>query len=321
MGHRSRPRLGLRTLGLQTAKGMAAVVLSLAAASSARALDVRASVNAAAAASRSERVETANLPVAPKVLVLLPPSYEGSGTRRYPVLYFLHDGQGDERVLLRRGVALQLLAEMRSRTIPEFLIVTPRGVGSWFVDSYDERSRYERFLSEDLVPFVDGKYRTIPERRARLAAGISMGGYGAIHWGFLHPELFAAVGGLSPAIQQLDWRGVQALPFFIRPSLTRVFGRSAGKNHMRQNDLYDILLSRPAVSRDAPEVLVRCGLQDKYRLGEISGFFRKFLGAVGVPNDIVVEPGAHEWSYWSQSLPKLIADLSRRLPPSEATTR
>jgi S-formylglutathione hydrolase FrmB len=290
------------------------LALGLAVVSGARASDDPAAV-------RLERVETANLDAPAGVVVHLPPSYEASGTRRYPVLYFLHDGQGDERTLLRRGIAARLLFEMRSGTLPEFLIVSPRGVDSWFVDSYDGRSRYERFLTEDLVPFVDGKYRTTPERRARLAAGISMGGYGAIHLALLHPEVFVAVGGLSPAIQQLDWRGVQALPFFIRPSMTRVFGRSAQKNNLRQNDLYDILLSHPKLPREAPEVLVRCGLQDKWRLGEISGFFKKFLDAVGVSNDVVVEPGAHDWSYWSGALPKLIADLAKRLSPSGAMTR
>jgi S-formylglutathione hydrolase FrmB len=292
----------------------ASLALGLVVASGARASDDPGAV-------RLERVETANLTAPAGVVVHLPPSYEESGTGRYPVLYFLHDGQGDERTLLRRGIAARLLSEMRSGALPEFLIVSPRGVDSWFVDSYDGRSRYERFLTEDLVPFVDGKYRTTPERRARLAAGISMGGYGAIHLALLHPELFVAVGGLSPAIQQLDWRGVQALPFFIRPSMTRVFGPSAQKNHLRQNDLYDILLSRPKLPREAPEVLVRCGLQDKWRLGEISGFFKKFLDAVGVSNDVVVEPGAHDWSYWSGALPILIADLAKRLPPSAARTR
>ena len=206
---------------------------------------------------------------------------------------------------------------MSAGTIPEFLVVTPRGVGTWFVDSYDARTRYETFLSGELVPFVDGAYRTIPERRARLAAGISMGGYGAIHWGLLHPELFVAVGGLSPAIQQLDWHGIQALPFFVRPSLTRVFGGSAQKNHLRQNDVYDILLSRPEVARNGPEVLARCGDHDKWRLGEISVFFGKFLDAVGISNQVVVEPGRHDWLYWNQALPRLIADLSRRLPKSD----
>src|SRR5205814_1981619 len=136
-----------------------------------------------------------------------PPSYRTEG-RRFPVLYFLHDAHGDESVLFDKGVAQELYAMMERREIPELLLVSPRGVSTWWVDSYDGESRMATFLSDELVPYVDLHYRTIASREGRAVAGISMGGYGALRWAIVRGDLFAAAGGLSPAIQQLEWRTV-----------------------------------------------------------------------------------------------------------------
>src|SRR6185369_10955875 len=72
------------------------------------------------AGTRWESVETTTMPSPVHVLVVVPPSYDRHPERRYPVLYFLHDGYGDGRTLARRGVAEDALARMRSGSLPEF---------------------------------------------------------------------------------------------------------------------------------------------------------------------------------------------------------
>ena len=272
-------------------------------------------VPALAAATRAnETVPTQNLKTPVRVAVMKPPSYEAEPSRRFPVLYFLHDAQGDEGILFREHVADVLFDAMGTGDLPEFLLVAPRGNGSWFVDSYDGTSRYATFLSQDLVPFIESRYRVLTDRSSRAVAGVSMGGYGAIRWGLTRPDLFTVAAGLSPAVQQLDFAGVQELPFFIRPSLTRVFGHSERANNLRANDLYNILLSDPDLGARAPEVLVRCGTEDKYRLAEIAGFFSKYLDAMGVAHTITLEHGVHDWSYWRHAFPALVHDVGRRIP-------
>ncbi len=86
------------------------------------------------------------MPSAVRCLVVLPPSYDSSPGRRYPVLYFLHDGWGNGRTLERRGVAQEARARMADGRLPEFLIVAPDAVGSWFSDSHDGVRRFEQFL-------------------------------------------------------------------------------------------------------------------------------------------------------------------------------
>ena len=72
-----------------------------------------------------------------RIVVQLPPSFGEGNARRYPVLYFLHDGFGSEETLAKRGIASRLDAEMAAGRLPEMLVVSPRGVGTWFTDSHD----------------------------------------------------------------------------------------------------------------------------------------------------------------------------------------
>lgn len=269
------------------------------------------------AAGRTE-VPSRLVPGGVPVSVFLPPGYGRDAGRRYPTLYFLHDVLADDRVLWRAGVVDRLRAGMLDGSVPEAVLVAPRGGRSWFVDSHDGRTRYASFLSEELVPWVDASYRTVPDRSARAVAGISMGGFGALRWALSRSDLFAAAGGLSPALVQLSWRSVAKLPILVRLSMRRVFGSSPDANSLTANDLYALLLSRPAAGERPPEVLLRCGTEDEYSLHELTGYFGRYLDAFGVPNEVHLEPGAHDWSYWRSSAPELLAALSRRLATREA---
>jgi S-formylglutathione hydrolase FrmB len=267
---------------------------------------------------REERVPTRNMPAPVPVLVATPPSYESAPLRRYPVLYFLHDGQGDEAVLFRRGLIDELAAAMRGGRFPEMLVVCPRGAGTWWADAWDGSRRMASFLSDDLVPFVDRTYRTRANRPNRLAAGISMGGYGALRWALARPELFVAAGGLSPAIQPLSAPSVAAMPFFVRPSLESVFGADPVRNVLRKNDLYQMLLDDAALAGRAPFLLARCGTEDRYRLSEIVTFFDRFATSVGLAHEVRLETGVHDWPYWKRVFVDFTAGLAACLAPGDA---
>ena len=252
-------------------------------------------------------------------MVQLPPGYDDSPSRRWPVLYFLHDGLGDEEALAGRGLAARLDEEMAAGRMPAAIVVSPRGVGTWFTDSRDGRVRYGAFLDSSLVPFVDGAYRTLPRRSARAAAGISMGGYGAVRWGLRSPGVLGVVGGLSPAVQQLTRRSADQLPFFIRPAFPRVFGEARTSGAYRGQDVASILLDEPGLAARAPEMVLRCGTEDEYRLADVTAFLHKLVTALGGRSGLVLEPGAHDWGYWrSAFLPFARGVVGRLDRPEEA---
>src|ERR1700691_3327193 len=78
--------------------------------------------------------------------ILLPPSYDADKTRRFPILYFLH-GLGDNEQMFFHSGGWDLVQDLwESKQLGEYLIVTPAGGESFFINSHDGRTRYEDFL-------------------------------------------------------------------------------------------------------------------------------------------------------------------------------
>src|SRR5207253_1658558 len=69
----------------------------------------------------------------------------------------------------------------------DLLIVTPDGGSSFYINSRDGHRRYEDFFLREFLPQIEKRYRTRAGRASHGIAGISMGGYGALHLAFLHP--------------------------------------------------------------------------------------------------------------------------------------
>jgi endo-1,4-beta-xylanase len=125
-------------------------------------------------------------------LVYLPPGYEKE-KQRYPVIYWLHGMGGNQR-----GGAMMFVphvaAAIKEGVLPPAIVVLVNGmVKSFYCDSSDGQCPMESVIIKDLIPHVDGTYRTIARREGWMIEGYSMGGYGAGHLGFKHPELFGTV--------------------------------------------------------------------------------------------------------------------------------
>lgn len=248
-----------------------------------------------------ESVATATMPSPVRCLVLLPPSYASSPERRYPVLYFLHDGYGDGRTLEKRGVAREALARMQTGQLPEFLIVAPDGSGSWFSDSHDGSRRYEAFLAEDLPRWVEAHYRALAAKPSRGVTGISMGGYGAVKTALRHPGLFGSVSSLSGALIPFGWEDLKRYGWVARFTLTRVFGGDERDNSLDENDAWNVLWG--LCFEEPPFVVhMRGGTEDLYGLERVAAQYAMLLNERGVPTTVVLEPGTHDWSYWWRAM-------------------
>jgi predicted alpha/beta superfamily hydrolase len=140
------------------------------------------------------------------VRIWLPPSYENSPQRRYPVLY-LHDGQNlfDPRtstIGVEWNIDEQLGSMMRARAVPDAIVVgidsNPSGEERFNEYDYNEKgARYADFLIHTVKPFVDSTYRTRPDREHTFTMGSSMGAYISFALVWAHPEVFSRAAGLS----------------------------------------------------------------------------------------------------------------------------
>jgi enterochelin esterase family protein len=138
-----------------------------------------------------------------ELAVLLPPSYESQATRRHPVIMLLAGYSSTGAMLLcnrspwQPTLAQRLEDAMRDGRLREAIIVAPdcftRYGGSQYLDS-PALGSYQRYLADELFPFVDGNFRTIPSREARAVVGKSSGGYGALMLAMLRPDVAAVVG-------------------------------------------------------------------------------------------------------------------------------
>jgi enterochelin esterase family protein len=135
------------------------------------------------------------------VPVYLPPSYDRSPERRYPVVLMLTGFTGRGRMLLNDSPWAPALddrmdALIERRRCGEMILVMPdcftRYGGSQYVNSA-ATGRYQDHLVDELVPHVDLSYRTLPGREHRGVVGKSSGGYGALRLGLLRPDVFGAV--------------------------------------------------------------------------------------------------------------------------------
>jgi hypothetical protein len=134
------------------------------------------------------------------VWVYTPPGYSG-GDQRYPAIYVIqgYSGQvamwGNTQAFRQPFVVTADQVFARNPDLGCILVYVDAWTaygGSQFVDS-PGTGKYHSYLCDEVVPWVDARFRTIPDRDSRAIAGKSSGGFGAMITPMLRPDLFGAL--------------------------------------------------------------------------------------------------------------------------------
>jgi len=151
-----------------------------------------------------------------KAVVVTPDSY--ALAQKLPVVYLLHGYSGNHLDWINKAKGFEKAADLHN-----LIIVCPDGgFSSWYWDSpVDPKSQYETFISSELVKAIDGKYKTIQDRKGRGITGLSMGGHGALYLGIKHQDVFGAAGSMSG--------GVDIRPFWLNGLQHTQSNLNAGK--------------------------------------------------------------------------------------------
>ena len=135
------------------------------------------------------------------VFVFLPPSYATEKTRHYPVVYALHGYSIGAEQWTHEIHVPQTIEGAFAQGAQDMIVVLPDSKtvhnGSMYSSSVTTGD-FERFISHDVVAYIDSHYRTIAARASRGLVGHSMGGYGASRIGMKHADVFGSLYIMSP---------------------------------------------------------------------------------------------------------------------------
>ena len=226
--------------------------------------------------------------------VTLPEAYDREPSHRFPVLLLLHGTDGGHHDWLDWGG----LADGSAGSVAEgglpFIIVTPGAGNSWYVDNAGGEGAWETALVDDLLPAIDARFRTIEGRAGRAIAGLSMGGYGAVHLALRHPDRFAAVASLSGALYAPDDPVTDA----DIADFHGAFGDPFDPERFAQASVYTDLSALPPDTA-LPRFYLSSGGSDQYSLDVAALRLYQALKQRDVPATLVVRAGYdHGWQFW-----------------------
>ena len=226
---------------------------------------------------RDQTIESKVLGRTMKYSVYLPKGYDKS--KEYPVLYMLHGANGSNNDWLNGGkINANASTAASDGTAPEMIVICPDcGGDNFYCDNYKGNDiKYMTYFFTEFLPTVENLYAVKKDRASRAIGGLSMGGFGSLYYGLLHPEMFSYVYACSPA--------------------TYIDGAP---------NLYD-LLSKADVSK-LPGITIEIGTEDF--LYESAGSFKQALDAKKVPNEYITRAGTHDWPFWAACTPKIMKKL------------
>lgn len=231
--------------------------------------------------------------------VITPKDYD-KNNKSLPSIYLLHGGGGRFSDWHKQIIEPSLLLDLANQH--QVIIITP-GVGpaSYYFDSpLLDTVKYETYITQELIPFVDSKYRTVQDRKGRAITGLSMGGHGAITLSAKHPDLFIVAGSMS-GVMNIDtrmWKVPEDFRKLRKDAQVMMLG------DIPYDAPYSTFTAVGLVDRmkdNGIALLIDCGVDDF--LIDTNRLIHQLLLEKGVPHEYTERPGAHTWKYWTEALP------------------
>ncbi|WNZ47033.1 alpha/beta hydrolase-fold protein [Leptolyngbya boryana CZ1] len=231
--------------------------------------------------------------------VVLPPGYEKHPKRRYPVIFLLHGGHGDERdYYIKAGITATLKNLYQKKLLPAALLIMPDGNDQrgtspfWDSDYFDgANGKVATYIAEDLVKEVKAQFRTIEDSHYWAMGGLSSGAWGAFNIGLRHLDKFTIF--FSHTGYFIDKSGAENSP--------QLFVTQISQAERRRIRAY----------LDAGEG------DEKYL--DATRDFHKVLDRLGIYNEFCVFPGGHGivgqdvgWNYWRKHLTDSLSFVGRQ---------
>ncbi len=234
----------------------------------------------------------------PNVLGIL---NNGPCTEEMPVLYLLHGLKGAAHVWGNFTSVERYLYESQKKLI----IVMPEMHNNFYTDQYIGWP-YLTYLAEELPRILQTFLHVSPKREDTYAAGLSMGGYGAVKLALAYPEKFGYAASFSGALDLVDLLDSPANQ--VEDIMYPLFGPTEGIKGS-QNDLFHLLHTVKQENKPLPELYISCGSTDE-PLFTSAVKMTKEARELGYKVKFHEERNmGHAWSFWDKEVEKLIRTL------------
>jgi enterochelin esterase-like enzyme len=242
-----------------------------------------------------------------KYAVYLPPDYETS-ERSYPVLYLLH-GAGDDQTGWVQFGEIRRIADnaIKSGKATAMIVVMPdantkhRG----YTNTPNGNWNYEDFFFEELMPEVEKKFRIKSEKQYRAIAGLSMGGGGTFYYALHRPDLFSSACPLSASTGPRNKDDIKK--YMNRRKMDDATDTEMDE-WFNKYSVLELIKNMPDEQKKQLHWFIDIG--DNDFLFEGNSLIHIEMRKRGIEHEYRVRDGAHNWTYWRESLPTVLSFIS-----------
>ena len=266
---------------------------------------------------KTSQIESTLVPGPVEYSILYPDNYE-EGTRKYPLILFLHGGGGNNTVL---STIKPIVEELwKKKMLTDAIVVSPSCTRSFYMDYRNGTEQWESFLIKEFIPYL---ISNLPlDKEKIIASGISMGGLGSLRLGFKYYNLFKAIVAFEPAIEPaLEWKDVEKEDKYYRSSdlFEKIFGSPFDVNYWKiNNPMYILKENAATIKQSGIKIYFEVGTEDFFGLYRGAEFLHQLLLDHNIKHEYrVVYGGDHVGPSLKERFINGLSFLNRILNPPD----
>lgn len=247
-----------------------------------------------------------------KYSIYLPKNYGTETDKSYPVVYLLH-GYGDNNNSWNDEWlnVNSLIRSLELNGLGDMIYVFPYGYNTYWCNRYNGKYNLMDMIVDELIPYIDKTYRTVPDRNHRSVTGYSMGGFGAMALAERHPETFLCSAPLSMSFRTDSQYTTELSQEAWNNQWGSIFGGVGEYGEARLTDYYKlhcpfyqfVPANKEALS--AVKWFLTCGDNEEQLLIANDALHIQ-MRDYGFDHEYRVGEGGHEGSYWKNALKEVL---------------
>lgn len=237
------------------------------------------------------------------VTVYLPYNYNQVFFGHFPTLYLLHGFAGVKEDWIINAKIIDVVEKLIAEgKLPPLILVMPDGNGplvkdSEYLDGTIVNQPMEKHIVEEVVPLIDGKYRTIAEAPGRALAGISTGAYGAVNIMLHHPDVFHTAISLGGYFLNREWSTGKLL--------------DSDQEARKRNEPLKYI--EGYTTEEKLHIFLSTAENDYKEFIADNNDFAGKLDAAGIDHVLIHVPGGHFWGPWNRAMPEALTWFGDKL--------